>query len=125
MVSTYQQLFGSKPSMKALSPLEKGDYPEINESEFLNDEDTQKYQSLIGALQWVITIQHFDISTAIMILSSFRAQTFHGHPKPVKCIYGYLYKRKDAEVCVHTQELDYSYIPSMIWPSLSMATYWN
>ena len=31
MVDTYQQLFGCKPSTKALSPLKKGDHPEIDE----------------------------------------------------------------------------------------------
>ena len=51
MVITYQQLFGTKPSTKALSPLEKGDHPEIDDLEFLNDDDIQVYQSLIGAMQ--------------------------------------------------------------------------
>jgi len=35
-----------KPSTKPLSPLEKGDHPEINDSEFLDDNGTQTYQSL-------------------------------------------------------------------------------
>ena len=56
MVDTYQQLFGCKPSTKALSLLEKGDHPEIDDSEFLNEEDTQKYQSMVGAMQWAISI---------------------------------------------------------------------
>ena len=34
MVITYQQLFGTKPSSKVLSPLEKGDHPETDDSEF-------------------------------------------------------------------------------------------
>ena len=35
IVVTYQQLFGTKPSTKALSLLKKGDHPEIDDSEFL------------------------------------------------------------------------------------------
>jgi len=50
MVDTYMRLFGTKPSTKPLSPLEKGDHPEIDDSEFLDDDGTQTYQSLVGAL---------------------------------------------------------------------------
>ena len=76
MVDTYMQLFGQKPSIKALSPLFKGDHPEVDDSEFLGarQEDTQKYQSLVGAMQWAISIGCFDINTAVMTLSSFQAQ---------------------------------------------------
>jgi hypothetical protein len=31
------------------------------------------YQSLIGALQWVIQIGRFDVATAVMTMSRFRA----------------------------------------------------
>ena len=51
MVVTFQQLFGTKPSTKVLSPLEEGDHLEIDDSEFLNDDEVQVYQSLIGAMQ--------------------------------------------------------------------------
>ena len=69
------------------------------------------YQSLVGAMHWAISIGPFDISMAVMTLSSFWAQPCHGHLKSVKCIYGYLYKLKDAEICVCTQELEYSNVP--------------
>ena len=74
MVSTYIQLFGTKPCTRYLSPIKKEDHPEVNASEFLKDDDTQKYQSLDGAMQWAISIGQFDICTAVMMLSSFRAQ---------------------------------------------------
>jgi len=41
MVDTYVRLFGMKLSTKPLSPLEKGDHPEINDSEFLDDDGTR------------------------------------------------------------------------------------
>lgn len=31
-----------------------------------------KYQSMIGALQWIETIGRFDITTALMTMSGFR-----------------------------------------------------
>jgi len=45
MVDTYVRLFGTKPSTKLLSPLEKGDHPEINDSEFLDGKGNQTYHS--------------------------------------------------------------------------------
>jgi len=59
--------------------LESNDYPEINSSEFLGEDDIQKYQSLIGAMQWAISIEHFDIAVHAMTMSSFRASPRHGH----------------------------------------------
>ena len=49
MIETYQRLFGQAPR-EHTSPLEKGDHPELDDSEFLGLEDTKKHQSMIGAL---------------------------------------------------------------------------
>ena len=49
MVSGYERMFGDKPKKTNVSsPLEKGDHPECDESDFLDVDDIQKYQSLIG-----------------------------------------------------------------------------
>jgi hypothetical protein len=54
-------------------------HPEIDSSKFLGEDDIQKYQSLIGAMQWAISIGHFDIAVHVMTMSSFRASPRHGH----------------------------------------------
>ena len=46
-----------------------------------------------------------------MTLSSFQAQPQCSHLEHVKCIYGYLYKLRNAQICMCTQELDYSDAP--------------
>ena len=51
LVATYVKMFGEKPSTNALSPLEPGDHPELDDSELLDERGVQMYQSLIGALQ--------------------------------------------------------------------------
>jgi hypothetical protein len=45
----------------------------------VREDDIQKYQSLIGAMQWAISIGHFDIAVHVMMMSSFRASPCHGH----------------------------------------------
>ena len=53
------------------SPLEKGDHPELDTSELLDPTGVQQYQSLIGSLQWAISLGRFDIATAVMTMSGF------------------------------------------------------
>ena len=55
MLETYKMLFVTEPK-KATSPLEKNDHPELNDSPELLSEDASKYQSMIGASQWLITL---------------------------------------------------------------------
>jgi len=108
MELAYEQLFHHKPSQKVTSPLEKGDHPELDTSSFLDEEDTMVYQSLIGAMQWSISIGRFDIATAVMSLSSFRAMPRRGHLERVKRVYGYLCKFRHFKIRFRTEEPDYS-----------------
>jgi hypothetical protein len=108
MISTYEQMFGCKPKANMASPLEKGDHPEIDTSELLDEKGIQHYQSLIGALQWAVSIGRIDITTAVMTLSGFRSAPRQGHLDRVKRVYGYLSKMKHAAIRIRTEEPDYS-----------------
>jgi hypothetical protein len=108
MIDTYVQLYGEKPR-KASSPLEQNDHPEMDDSPFLGQDETQQFQSLIGAMQWAVSIGRLDIGTAVMSLSSFCAMPRRGHLERAKRIYGYLRKMKEARIRVLTNEPgDYS-----------------
>jgi hypothetical protein len=61
-------------------------------------DETQQFQSLIGAMQWAVSIGRLDIATAVMSLSSFRAMPRRGHLERAKQIYGYLRKMKEARI---------------------------
>ena len=86
MVSSFETMFGHKPSNKIHSPLEKGDHPELDTSEFLNQDGIQKYQSLLGALQWAVSLGRLDVNTAVMTMASFRVEPKKGHMDRVKRI---------------------------------------
>jgi hypothetical protein len=80
LIASYERMFGSKPrTNKITSPLVKGDHPEIDDSKFLEEEGIQQYQSLIGQLQWAISLGRFDIAVAIMTMSEFRSAPRKGH----------------------------------------------
>ena len=119
MIDSYQRLFGESPKQSYHSPIEKGDHPELDTSEFLDQEGISQYQSLIGILQWVITIGRFDVQTAVMTLSSFRVAPRRGHIERAKRIFGYLSKMRHGAIRVRTDIPDYSELPdqSFDWKS--------
>ena len=97
MEMTYKRLFGTYPK-QASSPLVTNDHPEVDTSDELDIEGIKEYQSLIGALQWAVSIGRIDITTAVMTMSGFRVSPRKGHLDRVKRIYGYLCKMKHAAI---------------------------
>jgi hypothetical protein len=83
MMDTYVQLYGEKPR-KASSPLEQNDHPEMDNSPFLGQDETQQFQSLIGAMRLAVSIGRLDIATAVMSLSCFCAMARRGHLERAK-----------------------------------------
>ena len=81
-------------------------------SELLGEDGIKIYQSLIGALQWTISLGRIDISTAVMTMSGFRASPRKGHLDQLKRIYGYLSKMRHSTIRIRTHEPDYSEIPN-------------
>jgi hypothetical protein len=88
------------------SPLEKGDHPELDTSEICTTEQIAQYLSMIGSLQWIITIARFNIHTAVMTMSGFCIDPRIGHLERLRCIYGYLSKMRFASIRVRTEEPD-------------------
>ena len=117
MISQYERMFASKPRTNVTSPLEKNDHPEVDTSDFLDEEGIQQYQSLIGSLQWAVSLGRFDVTTAVMTLSSFRACPRKGHLDRAKRVVAYLYRFKFAKIRFRTHEPDYSdlVVPDYDW----------
>jgi hypothetical protein len=70
LIKNYAKLFGMTPNEYA-SPLEKGYHPELDTSELCTTEQIAQYQSMIGSLQWIVTISRFDMQAAVMTMSGF------------------------------------------------------
>jgi hypothetical protein len=107
---TYQELrksFGTKPKEYA-SPLDKRDHPELDTSELCTKEQVSQYQSMLGSLQWIITIGRFDINPAVMTMSGFHIAPRIGHLERLQRIYVYLPKMRFASISVRTEEPEYS-----------------
>ena len=51
MADSCYNMFGHKPKLIYMSPLEKGDHPELDTSEYLDEDGIQTHQSVVGSIQ--------------------------------------------------------------------------
>ena len=111
MADEYKRMFGSAPKQNIQSPLEKNDHPELDDTELLDADGVSQYQSLIGTLQWTISLGRFDVATAVMTMSGYRVAPRVGHLERVKRICGYLVKFQQGCIRVRTELPDFSDLP--------------
>ena len=100
-------MFKEKPR-KSRPPLEGGDHLELDTSELCDDHQAKQFQTLIGQLQWLISLGHFGIAVHVMSLSRFRAQPRKGHLDRAKRIVGYLLFLPEGAIRFRTGEHDFS-----------------
>src|SRR5688500_18171235 len=81
-------------------------------SRYMNKTGIEQYQSLLGSLQWAISLGKIDIATAVMSMPSFLVVPRRGHLQHLHCIYGCLFKLKNAAIRYRTHALEYSDLPA-------------
>ena len=97
MTDNYVIMFGTEPR-HASTPMVPGDSPELDTTPELDEDGIRQYQSIVGALQWCITLGRFDVACAVMSLSRFRACPRKGHLERAKRVCGYLKKMSDGAI---------------------------
>eukprot|EP00957_Ditylum_brightwellii_P070971 5393211-Ditylum_brightwellii.AAC.1 len=81
-----------------------GDHPEMDTSEILTDSDHQKYQMLIGMLNWIVTLGRIDITFAVSSLSRFAACPRKGHMERAIYVFGYLKKKPNRRIKMDSRD---------------------
>ena len=113
LLESYQSMFKQDPPRNMRTPLDKNDHPELDDTELLTGESIQHYLTMIGQLQWLVTLGTFDIHAQISTMSRFRSAPRKGHLERLQRIYGYVLKTKQYSTRYRTKEPDYSYPPNM------------
>jgi len=109
MLSKYEKMFGEPvPKRDVHAPLEPGDHPELDTSPLCDAEQTQMYWSMLGDLQWAVSLGRIDIYCATMTLGGFRSAPRVGHLKRAKHVYSFLRNYKKTSVKFQTDMPDYS-----------------
>ena len=111
ILDSYKKMFRKENFINGKSPLEKNDHPELDSSELCNKERITKYMSMMGQLQWSITLGRYDILAQVMSMSRFRLAPKIGQLERMKRLYGYLAKTKHYAIRYRTKEPDYSHLP--------------
>ena len=111
ILDSYKKMFPNENFINTKSPLEKNDHPEPDNSDLCNEEQNTKYMSMIGQLQWAITLGRYNILAQVMSMSRFRLAPKAGHLERMKRLYGYLAKTKHFAIRYRTKEPDYSHLP--------------
>ena len=70
---THRRLFNDDPPKGHKTPLDKNDHPELDTSEILEGGMAAKYLTMVGQLQWLVTLGRFDIHTQVATMSRFTA----------------------------------------------------
>ncbi len=83
------------------TPIRTNDHPEEDESLILNSEIHRECQSLMGMLQWAVSLCRIDICFAVSSLSRFCACLREGHFTRALRIWGYLKKYPDRSLNIN------------------------
>ena len=70
-----------------------------------------KYLTMVGQLQWLVTLGRSDIHAQVATMSRFRAAPRQGHMDRLKRIYSYATRTKDYAIRFRTDQPDYSFLP--------------
>ena len=70
-----------------------------------------KYLTMVGQLQWLVTLGRFDIHAQVASMSRFRTAPRQRHMDRLKMIYSYAIRTKDYAFRFRTDQVDYSFLP--------------
>ena len=90
LADTYKSLFNEDPPKGYKTPLDKNDHPELDTSEILERDMAAKYLTMVGQLQWLVSLGRCD---------------------RLKRIYSYAIRTKDYAIRFRTEQPDYSFLP--------------
>ena len=88
--------------------MDKNYHQEIDASPLLGPDDASKYRSILGALNWVVTLGRFDIQYATSAMSWFCFAPHKGHMLGAHCILRYLKTFPKGRIIADTNYFDHS-----------------
>ena len=84
--------------------------PELDSSEFCNEDLTTMYQNLVGVLRWIIELGRIDIHLETSLLSQYLAQPRIGHLRQACNIFRYLKKVNSGYVVMDPMKWEIEWI---------------
>ena len=82
-----------------------------------------KYLTMVGQLQWLVTLGRFDIHAQVATMSWFRAAPSQGHMDRLQRIYSYAIRTKDYAIRFRIDQPDYSFLPDQDFDWITLYSY--
>lgn len=105
------KLFGNRQLLD--TPMLPRSHPELDTSKFLDDENTQLYQSYIGVLRWAVELGRIDLAHSAGVMARFSAAPRHGHMVEVLRILAYCKKHIESKLVFDPSERNFDNIEWM------------
>ena len=78
-------------------------HPELETSEFLNEEKSRLYRMIVRCLNWAVTLGRFDVLFAVSTLARYGISPCKGHLKEAIRALGYLKHHSKGHIVVDTR----------------------
>ena len=106
-----EERFGTlRQNNKITTPLPKDYHPELDNSEFLNDEYIEVYQSYIGILRWGVELGRIDLCHACSLMARFAAAPRTDHLTKLLGVFAYVKKHLQSRIVFNHRTRDWKNI---------------
>ena len=109
LADTYKRHFNEDPPKGYKTHLDTNDHPELDTSESLEGDMAAEYLTMVGQLQWLVTLGRSDLHAQVATISRFRPAPRQGHI--LKRIYSYAIRTRDYAIRFRTDQPDSSHQP--------------
>lgn len=82
-------------------------HPEVDQTDFLEDDDVCLYQSYIGIIRWAVELGRIDICHTAGVLASYMSCPRKGHMLAVLRVFAYLKKHNSSKLVFDACHRDY------------------
>ncbi len=114
VLPTIEERFGKLERLFATSRLETPAptkfHPEVDTTDFLDEDSTALYQSYIGILRWAVELGRIDLAHFASTMAKFAATPREGHLTAVIRGFGYIKKHLSSKLIIDTEPRDWSHI---------------
>jgi len=100
-----KQLIGN---IRSNVPADPKYHPEIDESDFLDEDGTRLYQSYIGIIRWAVELGRIDLAHTASTMAKFLAAPREGHLTALIRVFAYIRKHPKSKIVIDPYERDWS-----------------
>eukprot|EP00957_Ditylum_brightwellii_P102593 7819049-Ditylum_brightwellii.AAC.1 len=82
-------------------------HTKVDDSDFLTGDDIFKYRMIMGSLNWLVTLGHYDIHYTVCTLAQHMMMPRQGHLHAMRRIFGYLKQNHKFSIIYDIKEPDF------------------